>query len=69
MQALYPPAEAYTRREEYEQAYLAAARQAALDPCREEAHRQMMRALALSGPAGWSTWPRSPPRSGRRPTG
>ena len=49
MQALYRLAEAYTRRGEYEQAYLAAARQAALDPCHEEAHRQMMRALALSG--------------------
>jgi len=42
-------ADAETLRGAYEQAQAYAARQLALDPCREEAHRQAMRALALAG--------------------
>src|SRR5207253_7503432 len=49
LRVLYRLAEAHTRRGEYDQAYAAAARQVALDPWREEAHRQAMLALALSG--------------------
>ncbi len=42
-------ADAETLRGAYEQAQAYAARQLALDPCREEAHRQAMCALALAG--------------------
>lgn len=42
-------AEADTLRGAYSQAQAYAARQLAIDPCREEAHRQTMRALALAG--------------------
>lgn len=47
--ALYQLAAAYEQRGEYEQAHRYAARQVALDPYREEAHQQVVRALALSG--------------------
>lgn len=49
LDALYRLAGYHERRGAYEQAQRYAARQLALDPWREEAHRQLMRALALSG--------------------
>jgi len=49
LRALSALADAETLRGAYEQARAYAARQLALDPCREEAHRQAMRALALAG--------------------
>jgi predicted ATPase/DNA-binding SARP family transcriptional activator len=49
LQALFDLTQAHLEREEYEQAYGYAARQAELDPGREEAHRQVIRSLALSG--------------------
>ncbi len=47
--AMYRLAEYHERRGEHEQARRYAARQLELDPWREEAHRQAMRALALGG--------------------
>jgi predicted ATPase/DNA-binding SARP family transcriptional activator len=52
LQALYDLAAAHLERAEYEQAYAHAVRQVELDPGREEAHRQVLRALALSGRRG-----------------
>ena len=49
LDALYALAEHHDRRSEYDQARHYAVRQLELDPWREEAHRQLMRALALSG--------------------
>jgi predicted ATPase len=49
LDALYTLAADHERRGEYEQAQQYASRQVALEPWREEAHRQLMRALALSG--------------------
>lgn len=49
LQILYNLAAAYERRGEYEQAYKYAVQQITLDPWREEAHRQAMRALAQQG--------------------
>ena len=49
LDALYALAEHYDRRSDYAQALQYATRQLELDPWREEAHRQVMRALALSG--------------------
>lgn len=46
---LYSLAAAYERRAAYDLAHEYAARQVALEPWREEAHRQLMRALALDG--------------------
>lgn len=47
--ALYNLAAAYEQRGEFETAHGYATRQIALDPLREEAHRQVMRLLAQSG--------------------
>jgi len=49
LDALYVLAEHHDRRSEYDRVRQYAARQLELDPWREEAHRQLMRALALSG--------------------
>jgi predicted ATPase/DNA-binding SARP family transcriptional activator len=49
LDALYALAEYHDRRGEYDRVRQYAMRQLELDPWREEAHRQMMRALALSG--------------------
>jgi WD40 repeat protein/DNA-binding SARP family transcriptional activator len=49
LQALYHLAAHYEQQRDYDQAYQHAWRQVALDPLREEAHRQLMRSLALSG--------------------
>ena len=49
LEALYALAEYHDRRGEYDQEQHYARRQLELDPWREEAHRQVMRALALSG--------------------
>lgn len=49
LDALFHLAEHYTRQADYEPARQYAWRQVELDPPREEAHRQLMRALALSG--------------------
>lgn len=42
-------AEIYLQRSKYELAYEAAARQAAIEPLREQSYVQMMRALVLQG--------------------
>ncbi len=42
----------HEREDAYDQAAGYAARQLAMEPCREEAHRQLMRALAISGQRG-----------------
>lgn len=47
--ALYNLAAAYEQRGDYDAAHNYAVRQLALDPFREEAHRQVMRLLALNG--------------------
>ena len=47
--AFYQLADYHERQGDYEQAKAYAWRQIAIDPPREEAHRQLMRALALSG--------------------
>lgn len=49
MEALYELAEAYLRRQDYACAGRYARRQLALEPWREEAHQQLLRALALDG--------------------
>jgi DNA-binding SARP family transcriptional activator len=49
LNALYNLASYYERRGEYGRAYQYAARQITLEPWREEAHRQAMRALAFDG--------------------
>ncbi len=49
MEALYHLAACYNQRGEYPQAQHYARRQLGLEPWREEAHRQLMLALALSG--------------------
>lgn len=49
LDALYALAAACEQRGDYEQARAHAHRQVELEPWREEAHRQLMRALALSG--------------------
>jgi predicted ATPase/DNA-binding SARP family transcriptional activator len=49
VEALYSLATYHERRGEYEQARAYAWRQVELEPWREEAHRQLMRALAASG--------------------
>jgi DNA-binding SARP family transcriptional activator len=49
MDLFYQLADCHDRRGEYEQAQHYARRQLTLEPWREEAHRQLMRALALSG--------------------
>jgi DNA-binding SARP family transcriptional activator/predicted ATPase len=49
MQAFYHLAACHNQRGEYEQAQHYARRQLELEPWREEAHRQLMAALALSG--------------------
>ncbi|MCA9935550.1 MAG: AAA family ATPase, partial [Anaerolineales bacterium] len=49
LQALHTLAAAHAQRGDHEQAYIYAARQVALEPWREEAHRQMMAALARQG--------------------
>jgi predicted ATPase len=49
LDALYSLAEYHDRRSEHDRAEHNARRQLELDPWREEAHRQVMRALALSG--------------------
>ncbi|HET7089224.1 MAG TPA: BTAD domain-containing putative transcriptional regulator [Anaerolineae bacterium] len=49
LEALYALAEYHDRRSEYDREQHYARRQLELDPWREEAHRQVMRALALSG--------------------
>jgi predicted ATPase/DNA-binding SARP family transcriptional activator/Tfp pilus assembly protein PilF len=49
LQALYELTDAHLEREEYEAAYACAARQVELDPGREEAQRQALRALAMAG--------------------
>ena len=49
LNALYHLADFHERRGAYEQAHRYAARQLELDPWREEAHQQAMRALASSG--------------------
>jgi predicted ATPase len=49
LDALYSLAEYHDRRSEHDRAQHYARRQLELDPWREEAHRQAMRALALSG--------------------
>lgn len=49
LDALYALAEYHDRRGEYDQEQHFARRQLELDPWREEAHRQLMRALACSG--------------------
>jgi predicted ATPase/DNA-binding SARP family transcriptional activator len=52
LQALYHLAEGCAWRGDYAQAYRHAWRQVEIDPLRESAHRQVMRALALSGRRG-----------------
>lgn len=49
LQVLQTLTQAFLQREAYEQAYLYAAQQVVLEPWREEAHRQMMVALARQG--------------------
>jgi DNA-binding SARP family transcriptional activator len=49
LDALYRLAAYYERQCEYDRAYAYAWRQVELDPLREEAHRQLMRVLALWG--------------------
>lgn len=49
LDALHYLADAYAERGEHDQARAYARRQIELEPWREEAHRQLMRALALSG--------------------
>ena len=49
MQALIQLANYYERRGDYAQTQRYASRQLELDPWREEAHRQLMRVLVLSG--------------------
>jgi predicted ATPase/DNA-binding SARP family transcriptional activator len=49
LEALYPLAENFTRRGDYTLAQRYALQQIAIEPWREAAHRQLMRALALSG--------------------
>ena len=52
LEALYRLAEAHERRGDYASAGEYAERQLALEPWRERAHRQLMRALVLSGQRG-----------------
>src|SRR5262245_2796151 len=52
LDALYPLSEFYTRRAEYVLAQGYALQQIVLEPWRESAHRQLMRALALCGERG-----------------
>lgn len=49
LEALFALAESHEQRGDYPQAQHFAARQLAIEPWREEAHRQLMRSLALSG--------------------